>query len=231
VRVAEIIRLVIAILLLPFCAAAAVAIGNNLADLSLESNGMSDGGFAIFLGAVAYIVIFLFFDNTVLGLPFSRSNVQRFWGTFIGYRGPRSPDVAHFVDPDSAPPFAPLVVVPYMVPIFTVIAIPALYLVSRIFGIRSHDRMLWLQGFLLGATFTFHVFLVGRDIRRKHRDLRAMGYLLTLVLIFIVAIQVLAAALMVVFPGASWIEFNKEVLGNMRDAYEWSWDLVSRPFR
>jgi len=230
-RIAEIIRLIIAILLLPFCAASAVAIGRNLADLSLEYGGMSDGGFAIFLGVVAYIVIFLFFDNTVVALPFARGNVQRFWGTFIGYRGPRSPDVAHFVDPDSAPPLRLLVVVPYMVPIFTVIAIPALYLVSWVFGIRSHFRMMMLQGFLLGVTFTFHVFLVGRDIRRKHRDLRTMGYLLTLVIIFIVAIQVLAAALMVVFPRASWIEFNKGVLGNMRDAYEWSWDLVSRPFR
>ena len=230
-KFAEVVRLVLGILLVPLCAAAAVVLGRDLAYFALQHQGMSPGGFAIFLGALAYVVVFVFFDETVLALPFARGNVQRFWGTFIGYRGPRSPDVAHFVDPDSAPPFAPLVVVPYMIPIFTVIAIPALYLVSWVFGIRSHFRMMMLQGFLLGATFTFHVFLVGRDIRRKHRDLRAMGYLLTLVLIFIVAIQVLAAALMVVFPRASWIEFNKEVLGNMRDAYEWSWGLVSRPFR
>jgi len=229
VRLAEIIRLVVAILLLPFCAAAAVALGNSLAGLSLVYGGMSDGGFAIFLGAVAYIAVFVFFDETVIALPFSRGNVQRFWGTFIGYRGPRSPDSA--LDVDARPAFRPLVVVPYTVPIYTVVAIPVVYLISWVFNIYDRSWIRSLQGFLLGATFAFHLFLVGSDLRRKHRDLRAIGYLLTLVIVFIVCVQVLAAALMAVFPGASWVEFNKDVLGGIRDAYEWSWDLVSSPFR
>ncbi len=230
-KLSEIIRLVIAILLVPLCAAAAVALGRDLAYFALEHRGMSEGGFAIFLGAAAYIVIFVFFDETVLALPFARGNVQRFWGTFIGYRGPRSPSAAEHDDPDSAPAFRPLVVIPYTIPIYTVVAIPVLYLIGWIFDIYDRSWLRSLQGFLLGATFTFHIFLVGNDIRRKHRDLRAVGYLLTMVLIFIVAIQVLAAALMAVFPGASWVNFNSSVLREIRYAYEWSWDLVSGPFR
>ena len=230
-RTWEIIRLVVAILLLPFCAAAMFVLGRDLARFCLDIERMSPGGFAIFLGAAAYVLIFIFFDDTVIALPFARTNVQRFWGTFIGYRGPRAPDAPHFVDPDSAPPFKLLVVVPYMVPIFTVVAIPGLYLVSWIFDLRDNFRMRMLQGFLLGATFTFHVFLVGRDLRRKHRDLRAIGYRLTLVVIFIVCVQILAAALMAVFPRASWLGYNQDVLREIRHAYEWSWDLVSKPFK
>ena len=110
-------------------------------------------------------------------------------------------------------------------------AIPVIYLISWIFGIYDRHWLRSLQGFLLGATFTFHVFLVANDVRRKHNDLRAIGYLLTLVLIAIVAIQIFAAALMPVFPGASWVEFNRAVLGEIERAYQWSWRLVSGPFR
>jgi hypothetical protein len=231
-RLAEIIRLAVAILLLPFCAAAAVVLGKYLVDFGIGLDVLSDGGFAIFLGGVAYVGVFVFFDETVLALPFARGNVQRFWGTFIGYRGPRSPGAAESAsDSDSGPAFRPLLVVPYMVPIYTVVAIPAIYLISWAFDIYDRHWLRSLQGFLLGATFTFHVFLVGNDIRRKHRDLRAVGYLLTLVIIFIICVQVVAAAMMAVFPGASWVEFNQKVLSEIRYAYDWSWDLVASPFR
>jgi hypothetical protein len=231
VKFAEVVRLVVAILLVPLCVAAAVVLGRDLAYFTLQRRGMSAGGFAIFLGGLAYVVVFVFLDETVLALPFARGNVQRFWGTFIGYRGPRSPGAAEHDDPDSAPPFRPLLAVPYMVPIYTVIAIPVIYLVSWAFDIYDRHWLRSLQGFLLGATFTFHVFLVGNDIRRKHKDLRAVGYLLTLVLVIVVCVQVLAAALMTVFPGASWVEFNRSVLNEIQYAYEWSWELVSGPFR
>ena len=231
-RLAEIIRLVVAVLLLPFCAAAAFVFGRDLARFCLDFQHMSPGGFAIFLGGLAYVAVFVFFDETVLALPFARGNVQRFWGTFIGYRGPRSPGAAESAsDADSGPAFRPLLVVPYMVPIYTLVAIPVIYLISWAFDIYDRHWLRSLQGFLLGATFTFHVFLVANDVRRKHRDLRAVGYLLTLVVIFVVCVQVVAAAMMAVFPGASWVEFNQDVLREIRYAYEWSWDLVASPFR
>ena len=88
-----------------------------------------------------------------------------------------------------------------------------------------------VQAFVLGITYMFHLFLVGYDIRRKHPDLRAGGYLFTLVVVLVVNAQVLAAVSMLAFDGANWFDFNRDVFANMKHQYRWFWGLVRAPFK
>lgn len=224
----QILRLVIGIVLVPVCIASAIAFWSMMAS---GVGGWS--ALALLIGAGAYIAVFLFFHDSIERTFFSREPVRRLWGTITGYQGP-SQRVAGSDDVrlDGEGRVVPLyvVLVPYAVPLYTVLGMLIVWALNRFLLQMKPDTYSIVQAFVLGITYMFHLFLVGFDIRRKHPDLRAGGYLFTLVVVLLVNLQVLAAASMLAFDGANWFDFNRDVFANMKHQYQWFWDLVRSPF-
>ena len=228
VNLRQILRLVIGVVLIPVCVASVIAFWNMMAH---GVGGLS--ALALLIGAGAYIGVFLFFHDSIERTFFSREPVRRLWGTITGYQGP-SQRVAGSDDVrlDGEGRVVPLyiILVPYAVPLYTILGILAVWLLNRFLLHMKPGTYSIVQAFVLGITYMFHLFLVGYDIRRKHPDLRAGGYLFTLVVMLLVNAQVLAAVSMLAFD-ADFIKFNQDLLGNLRGQYRWFGDLVRFPFK
>jgi hypothetical protein len=227
VRLGQILRLVAGVLLIPACVAAAICFAD------MAARGVEGwAALAVFLGAGAYVVIFLFFHDSIERTFFGREPVRRLWGTITGYYGPTHRTSRDDERVDGAGRTVPLyvILVPYTIPLYTVLGMVIVWLVNYLVGMRASTYSV-VQGFVLGLTYTFHLFMLGYDIRRKHPDLKVAGYLFTMVVVFLVNVEILAAVSMLAFDGADWIEFNRNMLAETRYYYGWFWDLVSRPFR
>lgn len=215
-RTAAVLRLIIGIALIPAC----IAAGKTLA-------WMGDMGYevwAVLVGAATYVAVFVFFPQSVISAIFDREPVRRFWERLTGHTTDRERDRER----DTAPPLW-LVVMPYVIPTYTVAAALVIWVIKLLTGMSPGTFRLAL-GYFTGLTYAFHIFMVSKDIRSRHSDLRAVGYLFTLVLLFLINIQVLAAVAAVMLPGASWVDFNRRLLLEGRDAYTWMFRVVERYF-
>jgi len=232
VRWAQIARFVVGLALVPVCVAAAISFGEMMINTGPGPTAKGIHALGVLaLGAVTYVVIFVFLHKSVLRTVFGREPVQTMWSTITGYRLPQ-PAAGGESHPDSPtdekgrriPLWA--VLAPYLIPIYTAVGVLVVWLLKLLVGM-SGSTYAFVQAYVIGLTYTFHVFLVANDIRKGQRDLKAAGYLFTLVLLFVVNVEVLAAFSMIVFPNADWIVFNQRFLGEARREYLWFWELIT----
>lgn len=232
VRWGQIARFVLGLALVPVCVAAAVAFGQMMINVgpgpTVKGNHVLG---VLVLGAVTYVLIFVFFHKSILRTIFGREPVQTMWSTITGYRLP-NPSAAGDAHPETPtdekgrriPLWA--VLVPYLIPIYTVVGVFVVWILKLLSGMSS-STYTFVQAYVIGLTYTFHIFLVANDIRKGQRDLKAAGYLFTLVLLFFVNVEVLSAFAMIVFPNADWIAFNQNFLAEVRREYLWFWRLIT----
>jgi hypothetical protein len=185
---------------------------------------------AVLLGAASYVLVFVFFHQSIVAGFFGREPVQNLWGRITGYEMRGSPQAEFRTDSEGRPAPLWVVLVPYLVPIYTMVGVLLVWIVGLVFGFSPYTHRV-VQGYFIGLTYTFHLFLVFYDIHERHPDLRAAGYFFTLVLILLVNIQFLAAVAMVVLKGASWIDFNRALFHETVREYRWFWEVVTGPFR
>jgi len=226
-RLGNIFRFAVGVLLLPLCYASVVAFGNKV----IGEAGFTKQLLALGLGAATYAIVFVFFHKSLVSVFFGRKPVQRMWSTVTGYRlqdlmeqGKVTKDRT-----DSKGRIVPLWVImaPYMVPIYTVVGMLVVWLVKLTTDV-SDETYRMVQGYVIGLTYAFHLFLISYDVRERHPGLRAAGYMFTLVVMLLVNLQVLALLAWLVV-GAPWIEFNRALAATAYDVYIGVWgNLASR---
>ena len=229
----SIVRLVVAVLLLPFCYAAAVEIGG----LMLRTGGGLDLTtlWCLIGGVGVYLLLFLFFQKTMATWVFGRATVEKAWGTITGFRrvdaetedGGKS---ATMIDAKGRPIPIWRMLLPYVIPLYTIVAVLAVYAVKRFAGMRGATYMR-TQAFVIGLTFAFYLFMVLQDVREKRADVRAVGYVFTLVIVFLVNVEILALLGWLVFEEGDWIEFNRHVLAGSQNPYRMAIDWVGSLLR
>ena len=231
----SIIRLIVAVLLLPFCYAAALEYGGMISGRG-SFLGMSYEFWTFAAGAAVYLVIFIFFHKTIATWVLGRASVQKAWGTITGFRrlDAESDEAGSATLTDAKGRVVPLwaVLAPYLVPLYTVAGVLVVWIVmkTRITGM-STSTYLKIQAFLIGLTYTFHLFMLFQDVRRKHTDIRAAGYVFTLVIVFLVNLEILALLGWLVFEGGDWLEFNRHVLAGSQNPYRMAVDWISSLLR
>lgn len=226
--VGSVVRLVVGIVLLPFCYAAAMEFGGVMLrtgeGLDLTTLWCLVGGVGV------YVVLFLFFHKTMATWVFGRATVERAWGTITGFRrldaetedGGKS---ATMTDAQGRPVPVWRMLLPYVVPLHTVVAVLVVCGVNYFVGMREPTYMR-IQAFVVGITFTFHLFMLFHDVREKRTDVRAVGYVFTLVLVFLVNVEILALLGWLVFKEGDWIEFNRAVLAGSQNPYRMAFDWI-----
>jgi hypothetical protein len=228
VRWGQIARFVVALLLVPLCVAAALSFG--WLALTAEARTI-DVLIALLGGAGAYALAFVFFHRSMKSV-ISKGPLRRTWGTITGYNireDPRARSSEPAIDDRGRPVPLWAVLLQYLVPLYTVIGVLVVWLVQLLVEMSPAKYQIIMSA-VIGFTYAFHVFMVCQDIRDKHRDLRRAGYLFTLVLMFLVNVELLAALGMLVFH-TDWIEFNVTVYYKAIDMYTWFWHLDYNPFR
>lgn len=233
IRWGQVVRTAVGVLLIPLCIAAALTFGRTM--LAADARGWHVL-VALLLGSGGYVAIYIFFYRSFVKTIFSNEPVAMLWSSVTGYRLPVEPEGAkpkeHPTDIKGRRVPLIVVIVPYLVPIYTVAAVLVIWIVRLLlkggFPVKSYALV---QAFALGLTYTFHLFLVSHDIREKNPNLRSAGYLFTLVLLFLVNVEIIAALSRLVFNNVSWITFNEQLYFKAKDIYAWFWQFNYNPFR
>jgi hypothetical protein len=218
-KLGQILRWMIGVLLLPLCFASLMAFALQV---GAKMGGSGSLIVSFFAGVAVYVAIFVFFHKSIAGAFFGEKSVERMWSTVTGYRlqdvMQQGPAKEH---KDSKGRQVPLwaILLPHLVPITTIIAMLVVWGVHLLVREFTEAWYFRTQAFVVGLTYTFHLFLIGVHIRERHAGLRTAGYLFTLVLVVLVHLQMIALLTWIVDVGPDWIAYNEELWAQAKRVY------------
>lgn len=177
------IKLIIAILLLPFCAGAISALLRVV-----RATGSADTFWVAFLGGAAcWLVVFLLLPKPMLIYVFGHELTHALWTWIFGGRVKRfkaSAKGGHVVISKSN--FL-IVLAPYFFPLYAAMVVAVFALGHLLFGWGRY--LVWFHLFI-GAAYCFHVTLTWHILQTQQSDITSQGYLFSGVIIFLGNISV-----------------------------------------
>ena len=174
---------ILGLILLPLCISTTIAFSQEVIKKSWTSNITY-----FFLGAAAYLFIHLFFHKPIVTYITGHELTHALWGFLFGAKikkmkiGRRGGSVA------MTKSNILVSLAPYVFPIYTFLVI-IVYFIIHFFW--SKEWLAQVTIFLIGATFSFHLVLSIFALRIRQSDLKAGGFLLSLVFIYLANIFVL----------------------------------------
>jgi hypothetical protein len=182
------LKLVVAILLLPFCGGAVGALIRVL-----RVSGAVDTFWVAFLGGAAcWLAIYLLLPKPMLVYVFGHELTHALWTWLFGGRVKRfkfSSGGGHVVVTKSN---SLIVLAPYFFPLYALLVVLLFALGHVLFG-WNHFRP-WFH-LLLGASYSFHLTLTWHILQTRQSDITSQGYLFSMVIIFLGNILVLLVGL------------------------------------
>ena len=172
------IKFIIALLLLPACAGAGMALLKVL-----RASGSADTVWIPLLGGAAcWIVIFLLLPKPMWIYVFGHELTHAVWTLLFGGEVKKMKVTSkggHVVI--SKTNFV-IALAPYFFPLYAVIVIALFALGNLIWN--WHGYLVWFH-LLLGAAYAFHVTLTFHVLQTKQSDITGQGYLFSAVVIFL----------------------------------------------
>jgi len=205
------IKFIIAILLLPVCAGAAMALWQVLR----ASGGADTTWVPLLAGAACWTVIFLLLPKPMWIYVFGHELTHTLWAWLFGGQLKKlkvSSGGGHVVVSKSN--FL-IVLAPYFFPFYAVMIVVIFIVGDLIWGWRR-GYLPWFH-LLLGAAYAFHLTLTWEILKTRQTDITSQGYLFSGAIIFLGNALVLAVAvplltghgLLDAFKG--WVQCNAEV--------------------
>jgi len=187
-RVPKWIKTLVALLLLPVSAGAALALARLL-----RVTGSADTFWVAFLGgAGCWLTIFLLLPKPMWVYVFGHELTHALWAWLFGGRVKKFKVTAkggHVVITKSN--FL-IVLAPYFFPLYVVAVVTVFALGHVLLGWTRH--WVWLH-FLVGAAYAFHVTLTWHILQTRQSDITSQGYLFSSVVIYLGNISVLLIGL------------------------------------
>ena len=182
------LKLIIAILLLPFCAGAVGALIRVI-----RVAGVVDTFWVSFLGGAAcWLAVYLLLPKPMLVYVFGHELTHALWTWVFGGRVKRfkfSARGGHVVVTRSN---CLIVLAPYFFPLYAMLVVLGFALGHLLFG--WHQYRVWFHLFL-GAAYSFHLTLTWHILQTRQSDITSQGYLFSVVIIFLGNIAVLLIGL------------------------------------
>ena len=178
------IKFIIAILLLPVCAGAAMALWRVLR----ASYGADTVWVPLLAGAACWLVILLLLPKPMWICVFGHELTHALWTWLFGGRVKRmkvTSSGGHVVT--SKANFI-IVLAPYFFPLYAVLVVVAFAIGRLIWDWRSY--LLWFH-LAFGAAYAFHVTLTWHALKTRQTDITSQGYLFSAVIIFLGNVSVL----------------------------------------
>jgi hypothetical protein len=206
------VKFIIAVLLLPVCAGAVMALW-----LVLKGSGTADTIWvATLAGAGCWLAIFLLLPKPMWIYVFGHELTHALWAWLCGAEVKKfkaSSAGGHVVISKSN--FA-IVLAPYFFPLYAVLVVAGFAIGHLIWPWQRY--VVWFH-LLLGAAYAFHVTLTWHALKTRQSDITSQGYLFSAVIIFIgnatvllVGLPILAAKVDVMSALGWWFECTGEVL-------------------
>jgi hypothetical protein len=178
------IKFIIAILLLPVCAGAAMALGRVLR----ASYGADTVWVPFLAGAACWLVIFLLLPRPMWIYVFGHELTHALWAWLFGGRVKKmkvTSEGGHVVV--SKTNFL-IVLAPYFFPLYAVLVILVFAIGHWIWDWRGY--LVWFH-LAVGAAYAFHVTLTWQALKTRQTDITSQGYLFSAVIIFLGNVSVL----------------------------------------
>jgi hypothetical protein len=172
------IKFVIALLLLPVCAGAAMALGRVLC-----ASDQADAVWVPLLaGAACWGVVFLLLPKPMWIYVFGHEFTHALWTWIFGGRVKKmkvSAEGGHVVISRSNFIIA---LAPYFFPFYTALVI-AVFSIGHLFW-NWLDYLVWFH-LAVGAAYAFHVTLTWHALQTRQSDITSQGYLFSAVIVFL----------------------------------------------
>ena len=172
------IKFIIAVLLLPVCVGAAMALWKVLC----ASGGVDVVWVPLLAGAACWLVIFLLLPKPMWIYVFGHELTHALWAWLFGAQLKKlkvSSEGGHVVVSKSNFLIA---LAPYFFPLYVVLIVAVFSIGHLIWGWRSH--LVWFH-LLIGAAYAFHVTLTGHVLKTQQSDITSQGWLFSAVIIFL----------------------------------------------
>jgi hypothetical protein len=178
------LKFLIAILLLPVCAGAAMALGGVL-----RASGGADTTWIPFLGGVAcWCVIFFMLPKPMWIYVFGHELTHALWAWLFGGRLKKMKITSKGCHVIVTKTNFLITLAPYFFPLYAVIVI-AVFAIGH--WICGWERFFVFFNLLLGAAYAFHVTLTIQALQTQQSDITSQGYLFSGVVIFLGNITIL----------------------------------------
>jgi len=188
-RMPKWLKTAIAILLLPLCAGAVLALVRVL-----RASGDAETFWVAFLGGAAcWLGVFLLLPRPMLLYVFGHELTHALWAWLFGGKVKKFKVTAkggHVLITKSN--FL-IVLAPYFFPLYVVLVVLIFAGGQVLFGWRSH-HLPWFH-LCVGAAYSFHVTLTWHILQTHQTDITSQGYLFSAVIIFLGNICVLLVGL------------------------------------
>jgi hypothetical protein len=172
------IKFIIAVLLLPVCAGATVA----LLKVLRMCGGADTTWIPLIAGAACWIVIFLLLPKPMWIYVFGHELTHALWTWLFGGQVKKlkvSSSGGHVVI--SKTNFV-IALAPYFFPLYAVIVVGVFALGNLIWN--WHGYFVWFH-LAIGAAYAFHVTLTWHILQTRQSDIRSQGYLFSAAIIFL----------------------------------------------
>jgi hypothetical protein len=181
-------KLVLALLLLPFCVGASSALVRVV-----RATSAADYFWVVFIGGAAcWLVVFLLLPRPMLLYVLGHELTHVLWTWLFGGRVKKfkaSASGGHVVVSKSN--FL-IVLAPYFFPLYAVLVV-LIFALARLV-LTNPVHAIWFH-LLLGAAYSFHVTLTWHILQTRQTDITSQGWLFSAVVIFLGNISVLLIAL------------------------------------
>lgn len=178
------IKLIIAVLLLPFCVGAARALW-----LVLRACGGADTTWIPFLGGAAcWFVIFLLLPKPMWIYVFGHELTHALWAWFFGGQVKKIKVTSKGGHVLISKTNFLIALAPYFFPLYAALVVGLFAVGNLMFD--WHGYLVWFH-LLVGAAYAFHVTLTYHVLRTRQSDITSQGYLFSAVVIFLGNVSVL----------------------------------------
>ena len=192
------IKFIIAVLLLPVCAGAAMALWRVLR----ASYGADTVWVPFLAGAACWLVIFLLLPRPMWIYVFGHELTHALWAWLFGGRVKKMKVTSaggHVVV--SKTNFL-IVLAPYFFPLYAVLVILAFAIGHGIWDWR--DYFVWFH-LAVGVAYAFHVTLTWQALKTQQTDITSQGYLFSAVIIFLGNVSVLLFGVPLLTAKVGWL--------------------------
>jgi hypothetical protein len=172
------IKFVIAFLLLPVCAGAAMALWRVLC----AGGGVDAVWVPLLAGAACWMVVFLLLPKPIWIYVFGHELTHALWAWLFGGQLKKlkvSSGGGHVVVSKSN--FL-IVLAPYFFPLYAALVVAVFSIGRLIWDWRGY--LVWFH-LLIGAAYAFHVTLTGHVLKTRQSDITSQGWLFSAVIIFL----------------------------------------------
>jgi len=209
------VKFIIAIVLLPVCAGAALALWRVLR----AGYGADTGWVPLLAGAACWLVVFLLLPKPMWIYVFGHELTHVLWVWLFGGRVKKMKVTAEGGHVVISKTNFLIVLAPYFFPLYAALVVAAFAVGRLIWGWQSY--LVWFH-LLVGMAYAFHVTLTWHALKVRQTDITSQGYLFSAVIIFLGNVGVLLFGLPLLTAKVGllntlswWLEATGEVFNRL----------------